>query len=244
MSHNDQTGGSRGSGYYRPMNFNADEATVLWGNGILVPPAWHLPHGWHVSVAEYAIPPLPEGDALDDIIDQRWQLLPPEQRNLPENTPRRSIWMPRLQRERQEELGKFAGPYANRYNLSGRRRYWRNRDIDDVLREHSYVYVARRPIQPPERRSAHSALTPPRSATRSSSSDGHSVARSATGIIIRDKAAGSSSVPSRPVKEEPEEEWEQLPSELQEEMRTWWVERQELQATLSRHPNDPKDTPG
>jgi hypothetical protein len=96
MAHYDQAGGSRGSGYYRPMNFNADEATVLWENVILVSLAWHLPHGWHVLAAGYAVPPLPKGDALDDIIDQRRQLLPSVQRNLPENAPRRSIWLLRL----------------------------------------------------------------------------------------------------------------------------------------------------
>jgi hypothetical protein len=53
------------------MNFNAGEARVLWENGILVPPSWHLPHGWHVSVAGYAVPPLPEGNALDDLIGRR-----------------------------------------------------------------------------------------------------------------------------------------------------------------------------
>jgi hypothetical protein len=54
------------------------------------------------------------------------------------------------------------------------------------------------------------------------------------------------SAPSRSVKkEEPEEEeWEQLPPELHEETRPWWVEHRELQATLSRHPDDPKDAPG
>jgi hypothetical protein len=126
------------------MNFNADEAMVLWENGILVPSAWHLPHGWHVSAAGYAVPPLPEVDALDDIIDQLRQLLLPAQRNLPENAPRRSIWLPRMQRELQEELNEFAGPYAVRYNLAGRRDYWRNRDVDDVLQEHCYMYVSRR----------------------------------------------------------------------------------------------------
>jgi hypothetical protein len=29
MAHNDQDGGSGGGGYSRPMNFNANEATVL-----------------------------------------------------------------------------------------------------------------------------------------------------------------------------------------------------------------------
>jgi hypothetical protein len=51
MAHNDHAGGSGGSGYYRPMNFNADEAAVLWENNILVPLAWHLPHEWHISAA-------------------------------------------------------------------------------------------------------------------------------------------------------------------------------------------------
>jgi hypothetical protein len=126
------------------MNFNADEAIVMWENGILVPSAWHLPHGWHISAAGYGVPPLLEGDMLDDIIDQLRHLLLPVQRNLPENAPRHSIWLPHLQRELQEELGKFVGPYAGRYNLAGRRDYWRNRDVDDVLREHNYVYVSRR----------------------------------------------------------------------------------------------------
>jgi hypothetical protein len=38
-----------------------------------------------------------------------------------------------------------------------------------------------------------------------------------------------------------EEECEQLPPELEEETWPWWVEHRELQATLSRHPNDPED---
>jgi hypothetical protein len=48
----------------------------------------------------------------------------------------------------------------------------------------------------------------------------------------------------REKKEEPEGEWEQIPSELLEETRPWWVEHQELQATLSRHPDDLADTSG
>jgi hypothetical protein len=121
------------------MNFNADDATVLWENGILVPPAWNLPHGWHVSAAGYAVPPLQESDALDDLIDRHWQLLPPAQHHMLENALHRSIWQPCLQWERQEELGEFAGPYAGRYNSVSQHKYWRNRDIDDVLWEYGCV---------------------------------------------------------------------------------------------------------
>jgi hypothetical protein len=35
-------------GFVRPTNFTEAEARVLWKNAILVPPAWHLPHGWNV----------------------------------------------------------------------------------------------------------------------------------------------------------------------------------------------------
>jgi hypothetical protein len=58
MAHNV---GSGSGGFVRPTNFTEAEAWVLWENTILVPPAWHLPHGWHVSVAGYAVPPIPEG---------------------------------------------------------------------------------------------------------------------------------------------------------------------------------------
>jgi hypothetical protein len=63
----------------------------------------------------------------------------------------------------------------------------------------------------------------------------------------RDRHPGrweSSSALPRREKEEPEEEWEQIPPELLEETRPWWVEHRELQAALSRHPNDPVDAPG
>jgi hypothetical protein len=45
-------------------------------------------------------------------------------------------------------------------------------------------------------------------------------------------------------KEEPEEEWEQIPPELLEETRPWWVEHREMLAKLSRHPDDPADASG
>jgi hypothetical protein len=46
-------------------------------------------------------------------------------------------------------------------------------------------------------------------------------------------------------KDEPEkEEWQQLPPGLEEETGPWYVEHRELQAALSRHPDDPEDAPG
>jgi hypothetical protein len=127
-------GGSGSSGFVRPTNFTKADARVLWENVILVPPAWHLPHGWHVSAAGYAVPPISEGTELDDLIGRRWQMLPLHERELPENAPRCGIWLPRLQRERQDELCESVGPYVGRYNVVGRRAWWQNWDVDDVLR--------------------------------------------------------------------------------------------------------------
>jgi hypothetical protein len=47
MVHNYEASGSRCSdgGYTRPTNINNKEAQILADNNILVPPAWHLPHG-------------------------------------------------------------------------------------------------------------------------------------------------------------------------------------------------------
>jgi hypothetical protein len=89
-------GGSGSGGFVRLTNFTETEAMVLWENAILVPSAWHLPHGWHVSAAGYVIPPIPEGAELDNLIGRRWQMLPLHERDLPENTPRPDIWLPRL----------------------------------------------------------------------------------------------------------------------------------------------------
>jgi hypothetical protein len=55
---------------------------------------------WHVSVAGYAVPPLSEGDALNELIDRCWQMLPPSECDMPKYASRRRIWLPRLQRER------------------------------------------------------------------------------------------------------------------------------------------------
>jgi hypothetical protein len=148
-------GFSGSGGFVRPTNFTEAEAQVLWENAILVPPAWHLPHGWNVSTMGYAVLPIPEGPELDALIGRRWQMLPIHERDLPENAARPAIWLPRLQRERQAELAEFAGPHVGRYNIVGRRVWWQNRDVDDVLREHGYVPPpARRPFS-----SAHSAPT-------------------------------------------------------------------------------------
>jgi hypothetical protein len=92
---------------------------------------------------------------------------------LPENASRRGIWLPRLQQERQAEIGEFVEPYVGRYNVVVRRAWWQNRDVDNVLREHDYV-------PPPARSLATSARSAPMQArSRSSSSDGRSVALSA-----------------------------------------------------------------
>jgi hypothetical protein len=89
--------------------------------------------------------------------------------------------------------------------------------------------------------------------SRTSSSDGRSAARSApypppariTGIVIRDAGGSSSAPPRREKKEEPEKEkWEQIPPELLEKTRPWWVADREMLAKLSRHPDDPEDAPG
>jgi hypothetical protein len=94
------TGKSSSGGFGHPTNFTKAEARILWENAILVPSTWHLPHGWHVSAAGYAVPPIPEGGELDNLIGRRWQILPMHERELPENAPRHGIWLPRLQRER------------------------------------------------------------------------------------------------------------------------------------------------
>jgi hypothetical protein len=161
-----------------------------------------------VSAGGYTIPPIPGGTELEALIGRRWQMLPIHERELPENVPRPGIWLPRLQRERQDELAEFVGPYVGRYNIVDRRFWWQNWDADDVLWEHGYV-------PPPARRPYTSARSAPTQAmSRSLSSDGRSAARSApyppparsTGIVIRD-ADGSSLVPPHlEKKEEPEEE--------------------------------------
>jgi hypothetical protein len=46
MAHNNHASGCRDdSDYVRPTNHNSEEAQILADNNILVPLAWHLPHG-------------------------------------------------------------------------------------------------------------------------------------------------------------------------------------------------------
>jgi hypothetical protein len=118
MAHN---GGSGSGGFIHSTNFTAAEAWVLWENAILVPPVWHLPHGWRISEAGYAVPPIPEGVELKAVIGRCWQMLPMHERELSENASCRGIWLPWLQRERQAKLDEFVGPYVGRYNVVGQR---------------------------------------------------------------------------------------------------------------------------
>jgi hypothetical protein len=80
-------GDSGSGGFVRPTKFTEAEARILWENTILVPPAWHLPHGWNVSEAGYAAPPVLEGAELKALIGHRWQMLPMHEQELPENAP-------------------------------------------------------------------------------------------------------------------------------------------------------------
>jgi hypothetical protein len=126
------------------------------------------------------------------------------------------------------------GPHVGRYNVVSRRVWWQNRDVDDVLREHGYV--------------------PPPSYQRTLCADTEDVAElvlgrafrgalrtlpttstAQHGVVIRDAGWSSSVPPRREKKEEPEEEWEQIPPEHLEETWPWWVEDREMLAKLSRH---------
>jgi hypothetical protein len=205
MAHNYQESSScsSGGGYVWLTNLNTDEAQILADNNILVSPVWHLPHRWHVSAGGYAVAPIPlEGMLLDDLIEQRWEALPPAQCDLPEWAQTRDIWLPILQCERELELGCYFGPYHGRYNVTGRWAYWRTRDVDTVLWEHGYhpEYRAETPAcgwhSAPPNRSA-------RLSSRSGSSDDSSAARSipyeasptrSCGVVIREFTAGSSPV--------------------------------------------------
>jgi hypothetical protein len=68
MAHN---GGSGSGGFIRLTNFIEAEARILLENAILVPPAWHLPHGWPMSTAGYVVPPILEGAEIDNLIGRR-----------------------------------------------------------------------------------------------------------------------------------------------------------------------------
>jgi hypothetical protein len=76
------------------MNLNSDKARILAENSILVPSAWYLPHGWHVSACGYVIAPIPpKGPVLDDLIECRWQMLSPAQREPPEWAPTLGLYL-------------------------------------------------------------------------------------------------------------------------------------------------------
>jgi hypothetical protein len=60
MAHNYEASGSHGGGGYTwPANLNTEEAQILADNNILVPLAWHLSHGWHVSAGGYTVAHIP-----------------------------------------------------------------------------------------------------------------------------------------------------------------------------------------
>jgi hypothetical protein len=193
-----------------------------------------------VSAAGYAIPPIPECAELKALIGRRWQMLPIHERELPENAPRPGIWLPRLQWERQNKLAVFAGPHVGRYNIVGRRVWWQNRDVDDVLREHGYVPLL---VHRPSTSALCADVGDVAELVLGRAFCGALRALPTTSAQHRHRhpdADGSSSAPPRlEKKEEPEEE------ECLEETRPWWVADREMLAKLSRHPpHDPEDAPG
>jgi hypothetical protein len=90
-------GVSVSGGFVRPTNFIEAEVWVLWENTILVPPVWHLPHGWNMAAVGYAIPLIPKGAELEALIGRHWQMLPMDEQELSENAPRQE----ELERERE-----------------------------------------------------------------------------------------------------------------------------------------------
>jgi hypothetical protein len=87
-----------------------------------------------MSAGGYAVAPIPpEGLLLDDYIERRWEALPPAQRNLSELASMHAVWLPILQNKRELELTRYFCPYHGRYNVTGRRAYWRTRYVDTML---------------------------------------------------------------------------------------------------------------
>jgi hypothetical protein len=188
-----------------------------------------------VSAAGYAIPPIPECAELKALIGRRWQMLPIHEWELPENAPRPGIWLPRLQWERQNKLAVFAGPHVGRYNIVGRRVWWQNRDVDDVLREHGYVpLLVHRPSTSAVCANAGDVAELVIGRAFCGAFGGALRALPTTSAQHRHRhpdVDGSSSAPPRlEKKREPEEE------ECLEETWPWWVADQEMLAKLSRHP--------
>jgi hypothetical protein len=109
----------------RPQSLNPDEATILAEARLLVPPYWHLPAGWRVSAAGYAIPPVPEKDEdLRGYIRRRRAALTPWDRANPDWGEDSALWRPRFEMERLDELANEYGMYAGgRYNQIGRQSF-------------------------------------------------------------------------------------------------------------------------
>ncbi|KAK1678753.1 hypothetical protein QYE76_039601 [Lolium multiflorum] len=138
----------------RPQSLNPDEATILAEARLLVPPYWHLPAGWRVSAAGYAIPPVPEKDEdLRGYIRRRRAALTPWDRANPDWGEDSALWRPRFEMERLDELANQYGMYAGgRYNQLGRQSFWAGKDVDTVLAAHGYVPLPRgapRRLPPP-----------------------------------------------------------------------------------------------
>jgi hypothetical protein len=88
----------RACGNEHPLNFNADEASILTENNILVPPGWHLTHGWNISAGGYTMPPNPaEEPSLDAYIEHRRKALPLEQRGHLDWAANSVLWLPLFQ---------------------------------------------------------------------------------------------------------------------------------------------------
>ncbi|KAK1604866.1 hypothetical protein QYE76_009682 [Lolium multiflorum] len=138
----------------RPQSLNPDEATILAEARLLVPPYWHLPAGWRVSAAGYAIPPVPEKDEdLRGYIRRRRAALTPWDRANPDWGEDSALWRPRFEMERLDELANQYGMYAGgRYNQLGRQSFWAGKDVDTVLAALGYVPLPRgapRRLPPP-----------------------------------------------------------------------------------------------
>jgi hypothetical protein len=67
-------GRGSGAGGEWSHQFTIEEADVLYRHHIPVPMEYRLTHVWHMSVADYAVPPpAPDGPELRSLIEE-WQL--------------------------------------------------------------------------------------------------------------------------------------------------------------------------
>jgi hypothetical protein len=98
MANNDEAGSMSGGRRGRGRDVGADEppAPVLWPRSLtvprvyhvvafnlLVPPDYRLPGGWKISIGGLAIPPLPVGTDLENIIHHRRNKLSEEDAKTP-----------------------------------------------------------------------------------------------------------------------------------------------------------------